>query len=249
MAAAAIRIATLALVCGSGAVLSACSAIYGPRYEYVEDIELAIDGGAQVEVHASVAALVSLRGLALDADPTSPPDRDEVQRLFEAPGVRVTSVRLSRQARRPFVHVALEVDDIRTLGRLAPFSWASYRFERRDDVLRYQQQVGASAGVEVGGVGWTGAEQVAFRLHLPSEIPFHNAPSRTILRGNILEWEQLLTDRLAGTPIDIEVHMEPESILYRTLLLFGSTVLVAAAAFALVIWRVAKRTPPRALER
>jgi hypothetical protein len=82
---------------------------------------------------------------------------------------------------------------------------------------------------------------VAFRLHLPSRVPFHNAPSREIERGNIISWEQPLVDRVEGEPIAIEVHMEPQSILVRTLLLFGVTTALALATFALAIWWVMRR--------
>jgi len=102
--------------------------------------------------------------------------------------------------------------------------------------------VGApAAGKTVEDVGWDGSELIAFRLHLPSKIPFHNAPSRQVERGNILEWEQPLTDRLQGTPIDIQVQMETQSILARTLLLFGSTIVAAILTFAAVIWWVSRR--------
>ena len=80
-----------------------------------------------------------------------------------------------------------------------------------------------------GPVNWDGSELVAFKLHLPSKITFHNvrrladnSPGE-FERGNILTWEQRLADRRAGTPIDIQVHMERESILYRTLWLFGGS--------------------------
>jgi hypothetical protein len=82
---------------------------------------------------------------------------------------------------------------------------------------------------------------VAVRLHLPSRIAYHNAPSKTIERGNIIRWEQTLAERLAGNPIDIEVHMETQSILVRTLALFGSMVALAALTFATVIWLVMRR--------
>ena len=100
---------------------------------------------------------------------------------------------------------------------------------------------GAAAGRAVEGVGWTGGELVAFRLHIPSEIPFHNAPSRQVQRGNILEWEQPFAARRAGEALDIEVHMEPESILYSTLILFGGTVVAALLTFVVVIWWVMRR--------
>jgi hypothetical protein len=78
-------------------------------------------------------------------------------------------------------------------------------------------------------------------MHLPSQIPYHNAPSKRVERGNILEWEQPLAERLRGVPVDVEVRMEPESILYTTLLLFGSTIVAAALVFAVVIWWVWRR--------
>ena len=53
-----------------------------------------------------------------------------------------------------------------------------------------------------------------------------------------------LAARLAGEPIEIEVQMEPESILYSTLILFGMTIVAAALTFAVVIWMVARRGHP-----
>jgi hypothetical protein len=137
--------------------------------------------------------------------------------------------------------VSIRVADVRQLSRLAPFAWSAYRFDRRGDIFEFRQVVGPAAGGQGGAIQWTGEEIVAFRMHLPSEILFHNAPSREVERGNILEWEQPLTERLEGRPVDMEVHLESESILYTTLLLFGSTIVAAAAALALVIWWIARR--------
>ena len=103
-----------------------------------------------------------------------------------------------------------------------------------------QKVVGAAAAKTVGDVGWTGDEIVAFRMHLPSRIPYHNS-KETVQRGNILEWEQPLAARLKGEPLQLEVHMQPETILYTTLLLFGSTIVAALVAFAIVIWWVSRR--------
>jgi hypothetical protein len=88
---------------------------------------------------------------------------------------------------------------------------------------------------------WTGDEIVAFRMHLPSEVVSHNSPSGRIERGNILTWEQPLSERLAGRTLNIAVDLEPESILYTTLILFGTSILAAAAALGLVIWWIARR--------
>jgi hypothetical protein len=122
-----------------------------------------------------------------------------------------------------------------------PFAWSRYTLDRQNDVFVFKQSIGASAGRDVGSVGWSGDELVAFRLHLPSRVPFHNAPSRAIERGNIIAWEQPLAARLKGEPIAIEVHMETASILARTLTLFAITIVLAAATFALAIWWVMRK--------
>jgi hypothetical protein len=71
---------------------------------------------------------------------------------------------------------------------------------------------------------------------LPSAVVFHNAPSGEVERGNILEWEQPLAERLRGKPVDIRVQMEPTSILAHTMWLFGATAAAAMAALAGVVW-------------
>jgi hypothetical protein len=128
---------------------------------------------------------------------------------------------------------------VEQLGQLAPFSWSEYRLGRRQDAIEFRQRVGKPAG-DAGPLSWTGGEIVAFRMHLPSEIVFHNSPGET-QRGNILEWEQRLSERLAGAPVDIEVQLEPTSILAQTLLLFGSTALAALATLAGAVWWISRR--------
>jgi hypothetical protein len=135
----------------------------------------------------------------------------------------------------------MDVADVRSLQRVAPFAWSTYRFSRESDMFEFKQVVGAAAGKSVSDVGWDGSELVAFRMHLPSRIAYNNAPSHRTERGNILEWEQTLADRMRGTPVEIDVQMETQSILSRTLLLFGTTILAAFATLAAVIWWVARR--------
>ena len=235
------RRACFVVVFACAVVTSACAGrgVFKPEYEYEEELYLALDGSATLNVNASVASLVALRGFQLDPNPRARLDRSAVRALFEGPGADVSKVSLSRRDGRRFVHVSVDVNDVRRLGTLAPFAWSSYRFDREGDIMEFRQAVGRSAGQQVNA-GWTGRELVAFRMHLPSEIPFHNSPSG-VQRGNILEWEQPLANRLKGAPLDLQVQLEPESILYTTVLLFGSTVVAAAVTFALLIWWVARR--------
>ena len=209
-------------------------------YEYEEEIYLDVDGAATVNVNASVASLVALRGAGLPVDPLARVDRGQVRAFFSGPGATVTRVSLSRRDGRRFVHVSLDVDDIRRLSKVAPFAWSSYTLDRRDGVLEFRQAVGAAAGKPVGDVGWTGEEAVRFRVHVPSEIPFHNSRSG-VERGNILGWDQRLAERAEGAPLEMEFQMEPDSILYSTLLLFGGTIAAAGLAFAIAIWLFVKK--------
>ena len=221
---------------------SACRGVLKKEYEYEEELYLDLDGSASLYVNASVPALVALRGANLDVDPASRFDRQRVRAIFEGPNVEVRTPTTSRRNGRRFVHVRVDAQRLTDLQALAPFAWSTYRLTRRDDVIEFRQVVGPSAAQPVGDVGWTGAELVAFRMHLPSRISFHNAPSKEVQRGNILEWEQPLTARLEGAPLDIQAHMAPQSILYSTLMLFGGTVVAAAAAFAGVLWWISRKS-------
>ena len=62
-------------------------------------------------------------------------------------------------------------------------------------------------------------------------------------RGNILAWEQPLAERLRGTPLVLDARMDPESILFRTLWLFGWTFVAVAITFGFVIWWIVRRAP------
>ena len=221
--------ALLAVSCSSGGLFR--------QYEYEEDVYLSLDGTAVVSVNSSVPALDALRGATLDTRPSARLDRDAVEKFFTTPITRVTHVSGSRRRGRRFLHVLLDVDDVRRLDTTAPFNWASYEFRHEGNEDLYRQTLGASAGKSVRDVGWNGSEFVAFRLHLPSKITYHtnNAGVDNRLRGNVLLWEQPLAERLKGEPLVLDARMQTQSILYRTLLLFGGTIVVVAATFAAAV--------------
>jgi len=210
------------------------------QYEYEEEIYLSLDGRATVYVNASIPALNALRGTTFDASPAARIDTAAIRAYYSSPATRVVRVTQSRRNSRRFVHVRLDVDDVTALGGVAPFAWSRYHFTRDGDLFKYLQIVGAAAGKDVGKVGWKGDEVVAFRLHLPSKIRYHNT-KRAVGRGNILVWEQSLADRLHGVPIELDARMDPQSILYTTLWLFGITFVAVAIVFGGVVWWVVRR--------
>jgi hypothetical protein len=211
------------------------------KYEYEEEVYVELDGSATVYVNAAVPALVALRGVDLPVDASARLDRQVVRALFESPVTRVMNVTTSRRDGRRYIHVRLEVDDVRRLGEAAPFAWSTYGLAVSDEMAEYTQRVGASAGGAIPEVGWTGNELVAFRLHLPSRVTFHNSPTREIRRGNIILWEQPLAERRQGTPVDIAVRMDSDSILSTTLLLFGTMMVLVAVTFVGFIWFIRSR--------
>jgi len=225
--------------------------LLGPRYEYEEDLTLSLDGSAMLVVNASIPALVALHGFALDTSSHARLDRlaSQVRDAYTSPYAEVVRVgQWTRQGRR-FVGVRLRVPDIRVLPKAPPFAWAAYDLGPRDGQHVFKERVGASPSRSIAPstVGLTGNERVAFRLHLPSHIRYHNARDletgdpRRIQRGNILTWEQRLSDRMEGTPLEIEVRMDSESILYRTLWLFGLAFLAAIAVLGLLIWLTVRK--------
>jgi len=239
-------------------VVSGCANPFGRQYEYEEQYYLNTNGKVTVTVDASIPALVALRGLALDPSPAGHTDRQQIRKLYEDAGCRVTRLPDPwRRDGRRFIQVSIQSDDVRELAKCTPLSWSTYSGLVPEEGpvgalgavphVRYQQTVGAATPGDPGAVNWTGGEIVAVKLHLPSRILDHNARDivshlpREQERGNILTWEQRLSDRRAGTPIVIDVKMDPQSILFRTLWLFAGAFGAALFAMAVVIWLVMRR--------
>jgi hypothetical protein len=239
------RVAVVACIVSVAAAAACGGRLFGKVYEYEEDVHLALDGSADVIINASIPALVMLRGLDLPVDPAVRLDSDRIRHAYESPLAQVTRVsRPWRRQGRRFVQVRLHVHDIRKLSQLAPFAWSRYELAEQGDVVVYRQNVGVSA-LKPGAmqkVGWSGGELVAFRLHLPSKIMWHNVRDLDtnepgdIARGNILAWEQQLTDRLDGRPLAIEVHIDRQSILFRTLWLFAGAFAAAVTMIGALLW-------------
>jgi hypothetical protein len=230
-----------ALLVAAATLTIACTTLLPRQYEYDEEVQLSLDGSATLYVNGSVPAFVALHGIDLDTRPTARLDRAALRRFFSSDSVAVTRVSTSRRNGRRFIHLRLAVSDVGRLSQGPPFSRSTYKMQRRGDQYVYTQIVGPSAGRAVGEVGWRGDELVAFRMHLPARILYHDAPSKEVERGNILAWEQTLAERLKGTPVHIEARMESQSILYSAISLFGAMALLVVVMFTGIIWWVVRK--------
>jgi hypothetical protein len=191
----------LAAMVFAASVACGASPAFLQDYEYEEEIYLSLDGSATLYVNSSLVALNALRGSTFDIDPSAAIDKAAVSQYFTSAVTTVTRVAFSRRNTRRYVHVRMDVADVRRLASAAPFNWSSYRFARDGTLMIYRQTVGASATTSPPDVSrWEGNEIAAFRVHLPSKIVYHNVDDR-VRRGNILVWEQPLTARLAGMPL------------------------------------------------
>ncbi len=231
----------------------------GTEYEYEEDLTLSLDGSASLVVNASVPALVTLRGLPLDTDPRTRADelKTHLRKLYSSDVTRVGRISNWMRRGRRYVGIHVSVSDVRKLDGVAPLAWSKYDLREDGDQVSYRHKLWPSQNpIGLPAHGLTGDELVAFRLHLPARIRFQNSryldrdESRPTARGNIITWEQRLRERLAGKPIAyaedrtpdvMEVRMDRQSILYRTLWLFGIAFAAALLVIAGLIWLTMRR--------
>ena len=112
---------------------TSCTSVFR-QYEYEEDVYLSLEGTATLYVNSSIAALDALRGASLDPSPIAAVNRAAVRDYFSSPFAHVTGrIATSRRSGRRFVHVRMDVDDVRSLARMAPFAWSTYEFTREGD--------------------------------------------------------------------------------------------------------------------
>ena len=225
--------------------------------EYEEDLTLSMDGSAALVVNASILALDALQGAVARPDPAHAPISCAMSpRLLSSPYRRASAASAPGRARgRRFVGMPV-VPTFASCRKAAPFAWAAYELHagRRAGDLPARPVEAARAATPARRL--RGDEIVAFRLHLPARIRFQNSryldrdESRPASRGNIITWEQRLDDRLQGQPIAyaedktpdvMEVRMDRESILYRTLWLFGVAFAAALLVLAGLIWLTMRR--------
>jgi hypothetical protein len=230
--------------------IASCTNPLARQYEYEEQLYLKVDGSATVVVDASLPALVLLRGASFDPSISGSTDRAAVRRLYESAGCPVDSVsRLWERRGRRFAQIQVSVRDLKSLTSCPLLAWSTYSLTPHPDdaqQLKYLQTLGPPSGRDPGAVNWDGSELVAFKVHAPSRIRFHNVKKLDgadgeAERGNILTWEQTLADRRAGRALTMAIEMEKTSILYTTLWLFGGAFAAAVILLVTLIWLTIRR--------
>ena len=64
-----------------------------------------------------------------------------VRDLYETPVSHVASVTTSRREGRRYVHLRLDVADVRRLGEAPPFAWSAYQYREQDGQFEFAQKM------------------------------------------------------------------------------------------------------------
>lgn len=204
-------------------------------YEYEEDLDLEVDGSGEIRVSGTEELFRLLYGIDEDLDISAVTDR------FESPELEVVSIERSHRRGHGYLHVRARFEDVRRLSDQAIFSGRRYRLESGDRYLdltvdiRHVQKQDTPERLREGSF--------RFRVHFPSPVRHHNSDTG-IERGNIITWEQSLSDHLAGEPLHIEARFERRTVLRVTLTLLAvalSVVVFVISASIFILVRIGRR--------
>lgn len=206
------------------------------NYEYGEEIYLETDGSGEIHINGSRELFAALRGVGGSPDPDFV-TVNTLRRFYESPDLKVVSVKGSRREGRAYFHVRGRFQDINRLSHHPAFRGRQLRLEQQAETLRFRAEI--VGGEMVPGVrGLRDDDLVAFRIHFPSPVHYHNSRSG-VERGNIVVWQQTVAAHLKGEPLVLEARFDRLTVLAATLMLFGAAVglvvlVLGAAIYAML---------------
>ena len=228
------RVSILGTACGSG------GGILGKEYEYEEELYLLArrfcDGGRErLDRGARGAARrrfrIQIRVSTWTATASASLFRARVP-------CHVDACHVATDAR--FVHVRIDVDDVRQLSRVAPFAWSSYQFRARratcSNTSKWLERPGEGRrrrGLErrrdrrVQDAHSRARSRITTRRQAGAA---RQHPGVGTAAGRASEERAGSGRGQHGTGLDPLLDA----------VLFGATILLAAVAFGVVIWRVAR---------
>lgn len=82
---------------------------------------------------------------------------------------------------------------------------------------------------------------MAVRFHLPSKVYDHKNAADGVERGNIVAWRQDVAAALRGEPLRFHATMDQRSILWSTVGLFGTAIVLALATLGGALYFALRR--------
>ncbi len=221
----------LALLAG----LRACVA-----YEYEHEFWLRTDGSGSVQVTGRPALWTAFKRLGSADDPEGTATREAARALFEASGLRVRRVTLTRREGRPYLFVAADFADVNRLAGTPAFPDLRLSLRREGGRLRLEGEWRRpEPAPDLGARARDGL--MAVRFHLPSRVHEHRNAAAGVERGNIVAWWQDVAHGRDGQPLLVGALMGSRSILGSTIVLFAAAIALALAVLAVGLWFTVRR--------
>jgi hypothetical protein len=212
-----------------GAVVLGFVALRGcVAYEYEHEFWLRTDGSGTVNVTGRPCLWTAFKGLGRPEDPEGTATRQAARALFEASGLRVERVTLTRRDGRPYLFVSADFDDVNRLSGSAAFPDLHIGLRREGERLRLEGTWSRpSTAPDIGNRGREGL--MAVRFHLPSKVYDHHNAFGGVERGNIVGWRQDVVDAMGGESLRFGAVIDSRSILGSTVRLFATAIVMALA--------------------
>jgi hypothetical protein len=209
-------------------------------YEYEHEFWLRVDGSGTVHVTGRPALWTAFKGLGDPKDPDKTVTKEAVRELFERSGLKVERVTLTRRRGQSYLFVSAEFSDVNRLSYTPAFPDLRVALVRDDGRLRLEGSWRRPLDApDVGDRDRGGL--MAVRFHLPSRVYSHQNAADGVERGNILSWREAVASALEGRRLEFGAVMDERSILFSTVLLFASSVVLAVLLLAGGLWAVVRR--------
>jgi hypothetical protein len=208
-------------------------------YEYEHEFWLRVDGSGSVRVTGQPllwATFKNLRSVNVDDDTL----KEAARLLFQASGLEVRRVTITRRKGRPYLFVAADFPDVNRIWGSPAFPDMRIHFSREGERLRLSGHwLRPQDSPDLPGVPRDGL--VAVRFHLPSKVYEHSNAVEGVERGNIVAWRSTTELALQRQPLEFGALMDSRSILGSTVALFAAAIGVAAVIFGGALWLVLRR--------
>jgi hypothetical protein len=209
-------------------------------YEYEHEFWLRVDGSGTVHVTGRPALWTAFKGLGAPANPDETVTKEAVRELFERSGMQVERVTLTRRGGQPYLFVSARFDEVSRLSYSPAFP--DLRIALVKDADRLDLEGSWQRPLDSPDIGARDREGLmAVRFHLPSRVYGHRNADEGVERGNILSWRQEVAAGLDGSRLEFGAVMDERSILFSTVLLFVSSVVLAVLLLAGGLWAVVRR--------
>jgi hypothetical protein len=227
-----------------GATLFAALVLQGcVAYEFEEEFWLRVDGSGSVNVTGTPRLWRAFKGIAEDRDL-----EPQVRRLFEASGLTVRRITQARRRGETYLFVSADFPDVNSLPGTAAFPDLVISLAPKNGRLELLGRWRASS--PQGGASPPSAPGLmAVRFHLPSKVYAHRNAPGGVERGNIVGWNQEVAAALRGEPLEFGATLDERSILWSTVSLFATAILLAFLILGATVFLVARRGRKGVLSR